>query len=236
MFVMRSVNNCYNELKSLDGSLAFGQCQLCGTNTRAAQVCAALNRCRGRPGGEPNRNVSFMRVWDNGEISKLGVVALLDRTAGNVAEDMRAGSKQLHSTAHLVGFWIGEGACRDVGYVHVGGHTAALNNELRLATHSDIAAHTGSKCALERAAYWSSRYDEVVVDRLTLPDEAWQRKWSDIPPKAIEEARRLMSQYTADPDKITDAFWDRAVAFIFGQVMGISPAPTMTSTELDGWI
>ena len=64
-------------------------------------------------------------------------------------------------------------------------------------------AHSHYAAALERATHWSTRYDEVVVDRYSLPDDAWYCKWSDIPPKAIEKACEVMKWWTKNDDAST---------------------------------
>ena len=180
-------------------------CRYCNC-ARAAQLHTALERCWREPNpNEPNRNVSFCRVHDGEAWTPLGLVSLVDRAQRLCMKDGRCVNGSLAERLVLVGFWTDEDS--QTSYVHAA-DSVAVESELRQMTLHGIDHHVGSDECFGRVGYWSTRYDEVVVDRYTLPAEAWQRKWLDIPEDIPPLAVKLMQAWTKNDDVMTMARHD----------------------------
>ena len=102
-------------------------------------------------------------------------------------------------------------------------------------TGQGIDAHAKTQDFWEKtsAAFWATRFDEVIVNRSTLPTHAYQRAWSDIPQSVKDKAVNLMKAWSDDQTLVTQGFWEKELPLIIEQVLGRRPGEELlTSTEV----
>ena len=183
---------------------------------------------------EPSRNASFACVHNGVGFTKMGLVSVVARTHELCLEDERAGTRGgLAASTLLVGFWTDDdpdNLLSPVNCVRVG-DTSAIDTELRSLTAHGCNDHL-SVLQVDRAKWWSTRYDEVVVDRTSMPVEAWGCRWSAIPKDVPPLAAKLMHWYTANPDVVNMKQWDTTTAYITGAIFGGSHSILVSTADL----